>query len=417
MEYMVWLQDNKYAPLAVIIPGIGSHFTATTAVALAELLYEKKWSVAIISNTFNPAFIESALTAPVPGYTPQDTKDVQRAIKAVIDDLEKKNEAAFQRITVLGYSLGGLLSLHLAALEEKDGKIWADRYLAINPPVDLFYSAAQLDKMGETPLKWKKEIAYDRGVGAVGCYLIMMNRFYAREPEKQTKKVPERFITDIQRKRKDIRDRKDALTGPYNINIRRDAATFLIGIAFKSTLSDAMITIQRERGYKVINKELSWGDRTEFYREAEKYTFKKFIDEYIIKYYAQQQPGFDLKKAAAETGIPYVAADLKDNQKVRVIHSLDDFLEDDAQREYINELFKERITFFDHGGHLGNLYTTQFHAEMFRSLDVSEPLSPEQVQKFPEEVKVEEKLEIEVDNRALNYPFNVPEIPEYKFTE
>ena len=371
MDYMVWLQKDKNAPLNIILPGIGSHYTATTAIALGELLYEQGWSVAIISNTFNPAFIESALSAPVPGYTPMDTKDVQNAIAEVISDLKKNQKAEFKRVTVMGYSLGGLLTLHLAALETNRKKIKADRYVAINPPVDLFYSMDTLDKMGQVKDEWASELAFDRGVGAVGCYLIMMRRFYDREPEKQFQKVPERFITDTQRKRRDIRNREHAKTGPYHINIREDAAQFLISLAFKSTLSDAMMTIQRERGMKVIDVPLSWGDRTQFYRKAENYTFRKYVETFIMQHYAAHDKTFTLKTAAAETGIKHIENKLKNNSKVRVIHNLDDFLQNDAQRKYMNELFKERITFFDHGGHLGNLYTTQFHNAMFKALDIT----------------------------------------------
>jgi ABC-type transporter lipoprotein component MlaA/pimeloyl-ACP methyl ester carboxylesterase len=377
MEYMFWLQEDKNAPLNVILPGIGSHYTATTALALAELLYEKGWSVAIISNTFNPAFIASALTAPVPGYTPKDSKDVQNAVAAVIADLKANKKAAFKRVTVMGYSLGGLLTLHLAALETNHKKIKADRYLAINPPVDLFYSMDILDKMDEVKDKWPETIAFDRGIGAVGCYLIMMRRFYAREPEKQPQHVPERFITDTQRKRREVRDREHAKTGPYHINITREAAQFLISLAFKSTLSDAMMTIQRERGLSVIDADLSWGNRTGFYREAEKFTFRKYVETYILKYYTAQDKTFTLDSAASETGIRNIENKLKNNSKVRVIHNLDDFLENDRQRQYLQDLFKERITFFDHGGHLGNLYTTQFHDAMFKALDVT-PAKPDQ---------------------------------------
>ncbi len=379
MEYMYWLQKDKTAPLNVIIPGIGSHYTATTAIALAELLYEQGWSVAIISNTFNPAFIESALTAPAPGYTPQDTKDVQKAISKIIEDIKKNEETEFKRVTIMGYSLGGLLALHLAAREKNYKIIKADRYLAINPPVDLFYSADTLDKLGLTAAKWPEKIAFDRGIGAVGCYLIMMRRFYARQPEKQPPHVPEKFITDTQRKRRDIRNRKHAKTGPYHVNISQEAAQFLIGLAFKSTLCDAMMTIQRERGLKTIDAKLSWGNRTDFYRAAEKFNFRKYVETYILKHYSAKDKTFTLESAAGETGIKAIENKLKDNPNVRVIHSLDDFLENDEQRQYLSDLFKDRIVFFDHGGHLGNLYTYQFHQAMFDALGVKVKPKPEPV--------------------------------------
>lgn len=63
----------------------------------------------------------------------------------MLDDL--KQEKLFNpfrsRITLMGYSFGAMHTLKVAELEQQSNRLCIDRYVAINPPVDLRYAMKQ----------------------------------------------------------------------------------------------------------------------------------------------------------------------------------------------------------------------------------------------------------------------------------
>ena len=69
-----------------------------------------------------------------------------------------------------------------------------------------------------------------------------------------------------------------------------------------------------------------------------------------------------------EAGLRAVAPTLRNNRAVRVLHSADDFLLDDADREFLRGTLGDRLTVFEHGGHLGNLYRDEVRQAMVKAL-------------------------------------------------
>src|SRR5688500_14254255 len=82
-------------------------------VALAELLFNAGFSVAAISSAYNYEFIQNALTAPMPGYTPNDTRDFHVALTEVDSYLARKYPKRIGQRALMGYSMGGFFSLYL----------------------------------------------------------------------------------------------------------------------------------------------------------------------------------------------------------------------------------------------------------------------------------------------------------------
>ena len=72
----------------------------------------------------------------------------------------------------------------------------------------------------------------------------------------------------------------------------------------------------------------------------------------------------DLDKLAAESGLRAVAKTLRENKSVRMIHTWDDVLINDADRKFLDETLGDRITWFSNGGHCGEFYTKSFREEL-----------------------------------------------------
>src|SRR5438552_1425546 len=82
-----WMQPHV-APIVYIVPGLGSHRLADSALALAELWYDNGFSVVCVSSAFNSEFMESASTVLVPAYPPVDAHDLHVALTEIDHRLE-----------------------------------------------------------------------------------------------------------------------------------------------------------------------------------------------------------------------------------------------------------------------------------------------------------------------------------------
>jgi phospholipid-binding lipoprotein MlaA len=71
LPYSAWIQANP-APLVYVLGGVGSHRMSESTMALAEILYNDRFSVVTISSAMNWEFMENAATAAVPGYPVTD---------------------------------------------------------------------------------------------------------------------------------------------------------------------------------------------------------------------------------------------------------------------------------------------------------------------------------------------------------
>ncbi len=85
------------APLLYILPGLGGHRDAKSALALAEMGFRRGFSVVTISSALNFDFMENAATAAVPGYPPVDARDVHRALDAIARDLAERHPGRITR--------------------------------------------------------------------------------------------------------------------------------------------------------------------------------------------------------------------------------------------------------------------------------------------------------------------------------
>jgi phospholipid-binding lipoprotein MlaA len=356
MGYRYWkYKDNPEAPLAVVLPGLGSHFSNSTLTALAELLNNNGYSVAALSNALNWDFMETASSVLTPGFTPIDAADSRKAICKVVDDLEKNVGLRPARIVLVGYSLGGLHTLFISQMEEHDSRIGIDRYLAINPPVDLYYGIKQLDKFFNVWKKWPRDEVVNRAVTAAGKYMLVMKNQYPwrdnfkelyKKGQAEVKQNPDgTFYCGIS-----VDDR-------YKLNFTDEEAQLLIGYAFKRTAEEIVVSIHKRQKLDAIKTPYSWGGRAEVYKELAPFTFKQYLDKVLVKEYSKKyKREVKIEELNSKSGMLALEEHLAENPEVRVIHTLDDFLESDEHRRWMKKVLGGRIVFFEYGGHLGNLY-------------------------------------------------------------
>ena len=332
--------ENEVRPekLAIVIPGIGSIYNSQTALATAEEFYHAGYSVVLVDNGFNWRFM-TATDGKLPGYTPHDAAKMRTVLQKILADLREDGKIKDPRIVLTGWSMGGIELCHIAAMEEKENTLGISRYLPINPPADLITALQTADTYAAVTKDWTFDEAVEKvSTGAGLQYVLTKDVIPPLDPEK-----PETFT-------------RPPLVGD-------DVAKFFVAFSIQSCLTEDLEKTQREGKYPLpISAPCTMFNREDFYREVGGIGFMEYITRFLFP-----QMGKDiseLDKLAAEAGLRAVESTLKNNKSVRMIHSWDDILINDADRKFLDETLGDRITWFSNGGHCGQFYTKAFREEL-----------------------------------------------------
>jgi hypothetical protein len=342
VPYSLWLQP-KPAPLVYIIPGIGSHRTATNAVKLAESAWNRGYSAVIVSNPFNPEFILTGLTATYPGYTPSDAEDLYRALNQIHGDIETRYPGRVTKSALMGYSLGGIATLFVSQIERKatgPGVLHFERVVAINPAVNLEYAAGLFDQYFDAPLAWPAAERRDKTAEAVKkAYVLSQGADQDKIREKGT------------------------------LPFTRQGSDFLIGLSSRATTMQA-IAASTKRGGRTLTliPGTAGGFRGPFAEEVESNTLKRYMDELAIPYFVDKEHGQTLDQLFANANLYSQEAGLRDDPRIYVFTNKDDFILQTSDLPWLENLFAGRITVFPAGGHLGNMYMPQVQAAFMEAL-------------------------------------------------
>ena len=325
LKFTFWLQPKK-APVVYIVPGLGSHRLAASALALAELVYQHGFSAVCVSSTFNFEFMESASTAAVPAYMPVDVHDLHVALTEIDRRLEKLYPERLGPKALMGYSMGAFESLFMAATESTNQAplIKFDRYVAINSPVRLLYGISKLDEYFQAPLAWP---AAERATNIENTFLKVAALS------------------------------KTSLTPQTSLPFSGIESKFLIGMTFRLILRDAIYSSQQRNNLGVLEHPIRKWRRVPLYQEILQYSYQDYLQKFLIPYYWTW--GIELSAPdvlANASSLRTYAAGLQANPNVRLIVNRDDFLLPDEDLAWLKTTFAEdQLTVFEQGGHLGNL--------------------------------------------------------------
>jgi ABC-type transporter lipoprotein component MlaA len=323
LKYSAWVQPGPPAPLLVLIPGIGTHRHSGRNLTVAESAFKRGYSVATLSNPFNPEFINTALTKRYPGNTPSDARDLKVCIDAMHNDLrETYPERISDDARLLGYSLGGIEAAFIMDSMNDEGLIFK-RCAVINPPVSPIDSGKRFDTRFDTFRKW---------------------------PESEQREAVQHAI------KKALAMGSGAPRGK-GIPFSREEANFLIGVHVRN-LVYATITAAEHRGGEVLSTE---GDPDGF-ALLDQWSFVRYLNELALE-------GADIEVVEKAISMDAVADTLKNNSNIYVITNADDFILSDADFDWLRRTVPaERLTISPAGGHLGNLGHPAFLDSVFEFL-------------------------------------------------
>lgn len=315
-KYRYILQKDKNSPLAILYPSIGEGITADKSVVLAKLLYDEGYSVLIQGSAFQWEFIKSMPEGFKPGLPAEDAKYLRLVSAKIINNLEEKSKYKFGRKILVGCSYGALTGLFTAAQEESDNTLNISKFIAINPPVELFFSMEELDKYSQ---EWKNDASDIKMRTALAAEKIM--------------------LVANQISKKNLAEMPESM--PFN----DDEAKLVIGFIMKQKLYDVVFAVENySRGKKnTLDESIN---KMKFQDYAEKYLFTDLNK-------SPEQIGF-------ETSLYSISNFLDKSDKYKIYHTVDDYFVNQSQLNWLKKHSKEKTLLFSNGSHLGCMYRKEF---------------------------------------------------------
>lgn len=332
LPYNVWLQD-KAAPLAIVLPGLGGYRLSDTNLTLAELAYSEGYHVVTFSNTFNWEFVKASPEGSFPGYIVDDIDLQAKVFQGIMTDLEAEyGKKFFQRRSLLGMSMGAWYALNLAAKVKREKRLNVlDNCIAINPPQNLSESLKVLDSLFKKPLEGNSE---EQGQKIVRSAIVkaLLSLENSLNPSKE---LP---FTDAE-------------------------ASYLIGLSFKLTLREVIALGY----YKGRLGEFS--SRRQVYKELNKFSYEDYYKHVVLE--KLKERGLSMEEVNKACDIKNQKDDLLAVPGLHLILSDNDFLLDDKQLTWFLKAFPRQHTLFKGGGHLGNLSTKELQSVIRKQLRIN----------------------------------------------
>jgi len=335
------------APLMFIISGTGASYASGKTEDLKRLFYGAGYHVVQLSSPTSFDFMAAASRYATPGYSPDDAKDLYRVMQAV---RAQQHELPITEFNLTGYSLGALHAAFVSKLDETRQSFNFKRVLMLNPPVNLYTSINNLDKLVQTRVE-----AIDSTTTFYEVILEKLTRYYRQHGSIN---LDEAMLFDFQRSALRLTDEQMAM---------------LIGSVFRFSAADIVFTsdLINRRGLVVPpDYPIDEGTSLEpFFRRSLLCDFDCYITEQLIPMWRAQQDGGSLAQLVEQVSLYALEDYLRESPKIAVMHNADDIILGAGDLGFLRRTFGDRMTLYPRGGHCGNLnyrVNAQAMLEFFR---------------------------------------------------
>jgi hypothetical protein len=332
MRYRLAKQPGE-APLIFIIAGTGAHYASSTPEYLKRLFYGAGYHVVQLSSPTSYDFMSSASRFATPGITREDADDLYRAMQAVRAQHPRLKVSEFH---LTGYSLGALQAAFVSELDETRRSFNFKRVLLLNPPVNLYTSITNLDRMVQTKVE-----GIDNSTTFYELVLGKLTRYF------QTKgyvDINDALLYDFQNSSEQLSNEQMAM---------------LIGAAFRFSSADIAFTsdlINRRGLITPINYPISEGTSlTPFFKSALQCDFDCYLTEQLLPMWRARTGGSSVTQMIDQVSLYAVADYLKSSSKIAVMHNADDVILGPGDLGFLRTTLGDRLTVYPLGGHCGNL--------------------------------------------------------------
>jgi len=292
-------------------------------------------------------FMSAASRFATPGISQDDAEDMYRVMQAVRAQHPRLPISEFY---LTGYSLGALDAAFVSRLDETRRSFNFKRVLLLNPPVNLYTSVSNLDKLVQTRVE-----GIDDHTTFYEVVLEKLTRYYQQRGYID---LDEAMLYDFQQSPLKLSDEQMAM---------------LIGSVFRFSAADINFTsdLINRRGLIVPQDyPINEGTRLEpFFKRALLCDFDCYITEQLIPMWRAQYDGGGLPQLIQQVSLYALEDYLRQSPKIAVMHNADDLILGAGDIGFLRRTFGDRLTLYPRGGHCGNLtyrVNAQHMLEFFR---------------------------------------------------
>ncbi len=318
------MQKDKSSPVAILYPSIGEGIMSHHSVVLAKLFYDAGYSVIIQGSHFHWQYVKSMPKDYRPGLPSEDAKTLQIATKKILDTMEEKYETKFSKKVLLGTSFGAVTTLFVAENEDREKILNIDKYISINPPVELMFALKELDKNND---QWNLNPSNLKHRTAVTAAKILSLVNQKDEPGFKIDALP---FSDYEGK-------------------------LITGFILRQKLSDLVYTIENTKDT----------DKAELYKIINNMSFNDYAQKYLIK---DNSKTIDNLSYAAS--LHSISNYLRNNENYKIYHAIDDYLANKNQLKKLRQYSGKKLVLLSNGAHLGFLYRQEFIDELKKEISL-----------------------------------------------
>jgi predicted alpha/beta-fold hydrolase len=317
--------------LLFILSGIGSNPYFGLAPYFAGLFYGEGFHVVVLPSPMTWNFALAGSRSGAPGYAPEDARDLYEGMQKLLPMLRTQYGLEIVGINFLGASLGALEGAYLSVIDAEERKIGIQKFLLVNPPLDLSYALAKVDEWDA----FQNRFGRDKSKKLVAKALGIVESF--SKDKRDDPAVFERFAK--------------AFAGFTTEEIQ-----FLIAEDMQALLPDLAYVTQGIHDPNALRA--SKDQARKRLQEAKALTFSDYSEKIAVPLWRLQaaEPRTESESFWKRGSLAPILGRLRGYSPVQFMHNADDFI---ARRESIEELKAElgdQVMLYPYGGHLGNLW-------------------------------------------------------------
>ncbi|EKG32881.1 hypothetical protein [Pseudomonas avellanae] len=346
LHYRLAKQDHA-APLIFLIAGTGAPYNSTINEFLKKLYYGAGYHVVQLSSPTSYDFMSSASRFATPGVSTEDAEDLYRVMQAI---RAQQAQLPVTDYYLTGYSLGALNAAFVSKLDETRRSFNFKKVLLLNPPVNLYTSISNLDKLVQTNVK-----GINNTTTFYELVLAKLTRYFR---QKGYIDLNDALLFDFQQSKQHLTNEQMAM---------------LIGTSFRFSSADIAFTsdLINRRGLIIPPKfPISEGTSlTPFLKRALQCDFDCYLTEQVIPMWRARTDGGSLLQLVDQVSLYALKDYLHSNTKIAVMHNADDVILGAGDLGFLRKTFGDRLTVYPYGGHCGNLnyrVNTDAMLEFFR---------------------------------------------------
>ncbi|MCI7681463.1 MAG: serine/threonine protein kinase [Fusobacterium necrophorum] len=329
-------QKNK-APLIFLLAGTGSDYNSGRMELFQRILYDAGFHVISISSQMTVNFIASASKFHLPGLLEEDSRDMYEIMKKAYQSVKKEIEVTNFFLT--GYSLGATNAAFLSKLDEEEQFFNFKRVFMVNPAVNLYSSARQLDK-----------------------YLNQVTKNDVRNLEKML----EAFLMKLKEEAKNeyiglsSENIYKYFQGNQFSDIQKAA---LVGLAFRINAVDLNYVsdlLAKTGVYTKVDEHIKkFSPMLSYFAKIKFADFGTYVDKIALPYYRKKLGiHYSKEELIAGSSLQGIEEYLKNSPKIVAVTNEDELILSKEDFAFLRNTMGNRIFIYPKGGHCGNMFYT-----------------------------------------------------------